>query len=304
MEQALIYLDQNIISSLSSGTLKITPEDGQLFVYSDEHFREIRRSSDPSLSLDALQDIEAKMLTLQMDSQFKLTGSASVSQEKSVEANFNQFCSNLAEVDCDENLMDPLLAWVNGGGDQESVESMPVEMLKQVNSLLGPLGCTELRAKADDVSVDFADSVEKMMETGNDIGTIRQALGFSCGEAGSLEPETALAKLWEVIGPKSGEMTADQFFGFEPHSWEVESSKLLYLGIVSCCAVLDIVGFQAEKRGRKIAKIPNVRSDAAHIAMGAYCAALISQDVRLVNRAKAIYGYKNIGTIPVLVKQG
>jgi hypothetical protein len=64
-----------------------------------------------------------------------------------------------------------------------------------------------------------------------------------------------------------------------------------------CCAVLDIIGFQAEKKARDLEKIPNVRSDAIHIGMGAYCAAILSGDRRLSKRAKAIYEYKKIGTI-------
>ena len=52
---------------------------------------------------------------------------------------------------------------------------------------------------------------------------------------------------------------------------------------------------------QKNKKIHNVRSDAGHIAMGAYCSAILSEDKRLVKRAKAIYEYKNIGASPILV---
>ena len=66
---------------------------------------------------------------------------------------------------------------------------------------------------------------------------------------------------------------------------------------------MDTVGFQAEKKCRKISKIHNVRSDACHIGMGAYCSAILSEDRRLVKRAKAIYEYKSIDSSPILIEK-
>jgi hypothetical protein len=65
---------------------------------------------------------------------------------------------------------------------------------------------------------------------------------------------------------------------------------------------MDMIGFQAEgKKSRKIEKLPNVRSDVSHIAMGAFCSAILSRDKRLIKRANAIYEYKNIGTAALLI---
>jgi hypothetical protein len=66
---------------------------------------------------------------------------------------------------------------------------------------------------------------------------------------------------------------------------------------------MDFVGFQAEKKCRKIDKIPNIRSDAEHIAMGAFCTAILSEDKRQIRRAKAIYEYKGINTLPILIER-
>ena len=65
---------------------------------------------------------------------------------------------------------------------------------------------------------------------------------------------------------------------------------------------MDILGFQAEKKCRKINKIHNVKSDFGHIAMGAYCAAILSEDKRLAKRAKAIYEYKGISAVSLTVE--
>ncbi len=98
-------------------------------------------------------------------------------------------------------------------------------------------------------------------------------------------------------------MNCDQFFGFAPIDNQGYELWPVYLGIVGCNAVMDILGFQAEKKCRKISKIHNVRSDAGHIGMGAYCSAILSEDKRLVKRAKAIYEYKNIVTSSILIEK-
>ena len=75
---------------------------------------------------------------------------------------------------------------------------------------------------------------------------------------------------------------------------------LLPHGILGCCGVFDRLGFAAEKESRQIDKIPNIFSDACHIAMGSFCGCILSADIRLIKRAKAIYKFKNIPTITKL----
>lgn len=67
------------------------------------------------------------------------------------------------------------------------------------------------------------------------------------------------------------------------------------------CAMLDIVGYQAEQKSRNPEQIENVLSDARHIAAASYCAAVISADKRFSRRAKAIYEYKNVSTVSLLL---
>lgn len=61
--------------------------------------------------------------------------------------------------------------------------------------------------------------------------------------------------------------------------------------------------FSSRNEVQKIIRIHNIRSDVDHIGMGAYCSAILSGDRGLVERAKAIYQYKNIGTSPVLIEK-
>lgn len=203
----------------------------------------------------------------------------------------------MADVDVNENLLDPFLAWVNGGGDEQLLRALPGHVAQQILALTEGLPVEQSAMLCDAASgVDLTPMIEQLIARGNDINKTRDAFGGGKGRVGQIEGDDQLMQIWALIRPACGGITADQFFGFDPvdkqgyHTWPT------YLGIIGCCAVLDIVGFQAEKKCRKIEKLPNVRSDSGHIAMGAFCSAILSADRRLAKRAKAIYAYKGIGT--------
>ncbi len=140
------------------------------------------------------------------------------------------------------------------------------------------------------------DSVEMFGQQDNDVLKMREALGNEKGSFGAITSNQQILKIWEIISQKYPDLTCDQFFSFESDDKQGYDSWPIYLGIICCCAVMDVIGFQAEKKSRKIEKIPNTRSDANHVAMGAFCTAILSCDERMVKRANAIYEYKPIGT--------
>lgn len=76
----LIYIDQNVIGLQLNGSLKLTPKAELYWVYSSEHFAEIRRSSNVSQYLNELKKIDAKFLELELDSNWKITGSAKLNE--------------------------------------------------------------------------------------------------------------------------------------------------------------------------------------------------------------------------------
>jgi hypothetical protein len=144
-----------------------------------------------------------------------------------------------------------------------------------------------------------------MVSHGNNIKKTREAFGDGKGAIGSVSGENQIEQIWEIILPnlQTTEISCDQFFGFDPIDKQGYETWPTYLGIIGCCATMDILGFQSEKKCRNIEKIHNIRSDSVHIAMGAYCSAIMSEDKRLVKRAKAIYEYKNISTVTLLISK-
>lgn len=301
MSEPLVYVDQNVLVPLSERAPRLASGPNVQWVYSKEHFAEIRRSSDPDQYLTALDMLGAKLIDLELID-WKITGSAKLIDGSAFE-HYSNYCEALTDVDVNENLFDPFQAWVNGGGDEQLLRDLPGHIAEQILALTESLPVEQRSALRDTASgVDLTPMIGEMVARGNDIKQTREALGDGKGRIGQVTGDNQLIQIWALIAPACGGITRDQFFEFDPIDKQGYETWPTYLGIVGCCAVLDIVGFQAEKKCRRLAKLPNVRSDSGHIAMGAFCSAILSADKRLTKRAKAIYEYKGIGTASLHVR--
>lgn len=307
MSTPLVYIDQNIIGLKLQGHINLSKRDDLKWVYSKEHFAEIKRADDPEKYLDVLNKIGAIMLDLILDENWKITGEAILIEGLTPFENYQNYIDAIGDVEFDETIFDPFQVWVNGGGDEGPLKELSDNFANQVLQLTSylPYHTTEMTNKISAIKPEFDSMVDDLISNGNDIKKTRAAFGDEKGSIGCVSGEHQVAQIWDIISPTmagSG-ISCDQFFGFDPINKQGYELWPLYLGIVGCNAVMDILGFQAEKKCRKISKIHNVRSDAGHIGMGAYCSAILSEDKRLVKRAKAIYEYKNIGTSPILIEK-
>lgn len=277
------------------------------WVYSKEHFAEIKRADDPEKYLNVLNEIGAKMLDLILDENWKITGEARLIEDLTPFENYQNYIEAIGNVEFDETIFDPFQVWMNGGGDEGPLKELSDNLANQVLQLTSdlPYNTTGMPNKIGAIKPELDSMVDDMISNGNDIKKTRAALGDKKGTIGAVSEEHQIAQIWEIISPtmEDSGMNCDQFFGFDPIDNQGYELWPVYLGIVGCNAVMDILGFQAEKKCRKISKIHNVRSDAGHIGMGAYCSAILSEDKRLVKRAKAIYEYKNIVTSSILIEK-
>lgn len=277
------------------------------WVYSKEHYAEIKRADDPEKYLNVLNEIGAKMLDLILDENWKITGEARLIEDLTPFENYQNYIEAIGNVEFDETIFDPFQVWMNGGGDEGPLKELSDNLANQVLQLTSdlPYNTTGMPNKIGAIKPELDSMVDDMISNGNDIKKTRAALGDKKGTIGAVSEEHQIAQIWEIISPtmEDSGMNCDQFFGFDPIDNQGYELWPVYLGIVGCNAVMDILGFQAEKKCRKISKIQNVRSDAGHIGMGAYCSAILSEDKRLVKRAKAIYEYKNIVTSSILIEK-
>jgi len=301
MTKKLVYIDQNIVGHQLSGSLKLVPEQDLTWVYSNEHFSEIRRSSNASKYLNELERMDAKLLELELDADWKITGVAKLNEHRTPTQHYEAYLDAINDIELDDNLFNPLLAWINGGGDEASLNQLSNKLIEEVSSLTKdfPISDNNFNEQICRIKPDFDSMVEQVKTQGNNINNTRDAFGIGKGAVGHISGNNQIMKIWELIkATNEFDVTCDQFFGFDR---TIEEKTSIFQGIVGCCAVFDIIGFQSEKKIRKIDKLPNIQSDAGHIAMGAYCSAILSEDKRLIKRAKAIYQYKGIGTTPILI---
>lgn len=307
MNSPLVYIDQNIIGLQLQGLMNLCKREELIWVYSKEHFAEIRRSNDPEKYLSVLNDIDAKMLDLVLDENWKIIGEARLIEHGTPYQHYENYIEAIGDVEFDDTIFDPFQVWVNGGGDEGPLKELSDNFAQQIIQLTSdpPLDTTEMTDKVESIKPEFDAMVDELISNGNDIKKTRSAFGDEKGTIGGISGEQQIKQIWEIISPtmSGADISCDQFFGFDPIEKQGYELWPMYLGIIGCNSVMDILGFQAEKKCRKINKIHNVRSDAGHIAMGGYCSAILSEDRRLVKRARAIYEYKNIGTTPILVER-
>lgn len=307
MNEHLVYIDQNVIGLQLNGKLNLHENGGILWVYSEEHFSEIKRSNESEKYLKVLNDIGAKLLAPILNEDKIPTDKAEIIYDGTPFFHYQNYIEANNGVDFDDTIFDPLHVWLNGGGSICGLKGVSNSILDQVHKLTPELHFekNELHNKINLVKPEFDLMVDQMISNGNDILKTRAAFGDEKGSIGSISGERQIEEIWEIVSPIFSEVdiSCDQFFGFESNGKQESEQWPVYLGIISCCAIMDILGFQSEKKCRKINKLPNVKSDSIHIAMGAYCSAILSEDERLIKRAKAIYEYKGIGSFPILIER-
>lgn len=296
MNKPWIYLDQNALIPVFKFALAKGSESAIQWVYSKEHFAEIGRSSSPDAYLSALDKLGAKLIDLDFNRDEGPEAVRLVDGPTAFE-HYSSYCEAMGDADISDHFIDQFQVWINGGGCCHQIRSIPDRLSEQILALTESHPEDKQGLLLEEVSrLDLAQQFDKLISQGNDIQKTRAALGDGKGRIGQISGDNQLLQIWALVGPACVGFTADQFFGFEPAVKHREDAWPTYSGIISCCAVLDILGFQAEKKCRKLEALPNVRSDAVHIAMGAFCSGILSADNRHVNRAKAIYEYKGIGT--------
>lgn len=297
MDKPTLYIDQNIIGLCIEGAIDLPKSPDFYWVYSKEHFAEIRRAANVNQYLAVLDGLGAKLLDLEYDSNFRITGRPILIENGSPFSHYELYLQDSEEVAFNDHVLDPFLAWIYGGSDEDSFRGLPEEIFGQLNELSKnlPDELVSMLGNIEDVKSKFAQVIDRLVQEQYEFSMLRETMGGGKGAVGSVDGDAQILKIWALLEPVFPGVTCEQFFGFDPIDKQGYESWPIYLGIIGCCAVMDLIGFQAEKKRRRIDKVPNIRSDAHHIAMGAFCSAILSEDKRLIGRASAIYEYKGIG---------
>jgi hypothetical protein len=245
-----------------------------------------------------LDQLDAKLIKLVL-SDGRITEEVHLHQDGTAEKHYVDFLDATGSAQFDETPFDAILAWANGGGNESRLRVVPEQFAAQIKALNGMLP-TEMHLALDETLIqNLLAMIENMVSERRSIDDTRGLLGADKGGFGNISGKDELLQIWSKIRKCCPEeISRDQLFGFVAPECRGGQAVPMPIGIIGCCASLDFIGFQAEPKSRKIEKLPNVRSDAIHIAMGAYCHIIVTGDQRLARRARAIYQYKSIATVP------
>lgn len=295
-----VYIDQNIVGyfreCISDWTL-LQQQQNIEWIYSNTHFDEIRRSGDVSF-LTVFENLKAQHIEIVLDDKFNMTGEAKIHPYSSPSQRYERYLAAIGDRSLAEELFHPLLARLNGGDNFERLTLLPEKFQSRLEEILTPAGLwnEQVSESIQCHSVELSQFIcSKLAET-KPLETLRKNMGTDKGRIGNPKTDNPIQEIWQIISAKFDKVTADQFFGFYPPDKQGYNLLPPYLGIIGCYQALNFLGYRTDDKISSEEAIPNIFSDAQHVATAAFCDVLMSEDRRLCAKARAIYKYKNIPT--------
>ena len=299
-----LYIDHNVLDALSKKHFSLEVPDGAVWIYSHETFNEIKRSGDRRF-LSVLKELKAQKIELILDENFRIVGDAFIHNYRDPEEFYELWLEAISQHPIDESLHLEFLGRLFGADNQESILEHPQRFKKQIEDILSPLGLytEERHSFVENVANDINEITSTTIQDVKELEHTRNMMGTSRGRASNLSSnDNPLKEIWKLIEPSCVGSTSDQFFGFDPIDKQGYEKWPLYLGLVGCHTILNLLGFKADKGLSKVADLPGILSDGVHTAIASYCDAVVSRDKRFCAKAKAIYSFKNINTEVVQLK--
>ncbi len=294
MRNPRVYVDQNIVGYVHEGRLKLDGMKGVDWIYSNEHFNEIERSGNTSY-LSAFEKLKAQHMEIVLDHKFRITDNATIHPYSSPFEKYDCYVRTKKEVEFDERLFTDLLGRLLGANNFRELNSLPGRFKSQVESLLIEVGIMNEfdQNSIEEISNGLEKFIRNELSETHSLESMRKPLGIDKGKVGEPKTDNPVQEIWEAISGKIKGMTSDQFFGFDPVSKQGYERWPMYLGFIGCHTALNFVGYGTDKGIAAVENLPNIMSDASHIASAAFCDAVMSEDKRFCKKARAIYRYKS-----------
>ena len=294
-----IYLDQNIIGDIRDGIIDPNITDGVEWVYSDEHFEEIKRGNerDRHTFLGILKQLKAVYLEFNKDSNFCITGDPIFNDQGSPDELFEYYMEDYVEFDM--TLLNIPIVYLFGANNLEELRGLPAKAEAQMKNMFLSQGVSD-----EDRSIEVGKAMKELVraielnlpEVKSLEKGLRKILGTDKGRASQVEGPGKIRKLWSLVEKHFDDISCEQLFGFKIEDAQEHKTETLYNDIIACHGMLNMVGYCSDIGMSKPNKVANILSDAAHIFYAAFCDVFISADQRLRGKAEAIYEYKEIKT--------
>jgi len=263
-----VYLDHNIVDDISKGDLSLKPSDKVIWIYSHENFGEIRRSGNEDRFLDALESIKARKLELTLDGNFRMTGAAQILEYRSPHEEYCSYLEASSDCEIDQSSDIEFMARLFGAENKEDILSHPASFESNIRALLEPHGLydEETKNKVEKVRDKLTQFVNGPLQDVGSLETTREALGTHKGRAENLASlENPIEEIWDIVKKSANGMTPDQYFGFDPIDKQGYENWPMFLGIVACHTMLNVLGFRPDDGLTKTDDIPGILSDGSHV---------------------------------------
>ncbi len=282
-----IYIDQNILGYLIENSIYI-PDDILQIVFSETHFKEFPHK-DYGKYCRSLDDFKARCLRINLNEKFEILNQATLLDYVSVESLYKNY---LARTDngFSEKIFDEFLARIAGADNFQEAIKVPDQLKKMNSEIVMDLPFSELSiTRANLVFDELRDTMSKHLNQVQSTEENRKKMNTDKGKLGNIVGGNIIKEIGEHI---KSQIECDILALVDNYI----NGKPTYLKIVVLHSFLNMAGYHADTKLSSTRKIPNIRYDGEHIAYGAFCNYILSEDRRLVQKAGAIYQYLNMGT--------
>lgn len=296
-----VYVDQSVLGLARSGEIELTPNDAFDWVYSNEHFTEAYRGGATLANelLDVLGRAKARKIDIELDQDWKITDTASVLGFQNPHDLYQQFLENIDDPSGALSLFHPLQAYLHGNSAAleptkfaESFSTTMHSLISDVEgALLQPEHLQGIGLAISSTAASLAEALESVAPELRPIAETRRQ--YTTRQLSDLDSADSpiVDQIWTLIGDSLSGIKKDSLFGkFQPTS-NNEQKNSVFLGILQCYSVLNLVGYMPDHKMAHPRKIPGINSDATHVGYGAFCAVFASGDRRQCLKAQAAYEY-------------
>jgi hypothetical protein len=289
-----IYADMNVFRYVACGDISIYEPNRFHWVYSHVHLDETHRNGNTD-ALEGMKILGAVEIDDILEEKFQSAGNVVIRRYLDPYIRYEQHLEAISGFDDANDYMVDHLIRIFGADNFSELSRTPEQMREEIERLTAEIDDEtriHLLKKAEAVSDEMRGSINTHLKDIMPIDKTRKAMGITSEMRKDIETsQSPVDAIWKLVSPSLNGVTKDQFFGFEPISG-VEGVQLTQHGAISGAQiVLNMLGISPDQGLAKREKIKNIMSDGQHVGMASYCNALLSADLRLCNKARAVYKY-------------
>ncbi len=298
-QKPTIYADVNVFRYLAYNELEIIDPDRFLWVYSGVHLDELARGTNQD-ALEGMSQLNAVEIEDVLHN-FKSIGNVKIREFFEPELRYERHLEAIAGYEDAGDMMVELLIRGFGANNYEQLALTPNQLITEIDNMLDGIGgpkITELRERTKEVSDELDATIKENLGEQMPIDETRKAVGLTSSEREKLKDvDSSIEKIWDLIEPAMAGQELDVFFGFKPNPITPEMPHNQHTAYGSAHTVLNFIGYNPDKGLANRDKIKNILSDGQHIGMASYCSEFVTSDIRLCNKANAMFEHTGTSTI-------